>query len=70
MNLKSGLKHILLLPINRQNEMSFIGTTDINDGFQPGDKKAGESLSPFPRKSSGGMTDVSPSFAIIKLKYC
>ena len=36
--------------------------TDINDGFQPGDKKAGESLSPFPRKSSLGTTDTNNGF--------
>ncbi len=33
--------------------MSSVGTTDTNDGFQPGDKKAGKSLSLFPRKSNG-----------------
>jgi len=42
--------------------MSSVGTTDTNNGFQPGDKKAGKSLSLFPRKSSVGTTDINDGF--------
>ena len=49
-NLKSGLNHILLLPIKQQNEMSFIGTTDINNGFQPGEEEHRRTIISFPCK--------------------
>jgi hypothetical protein len=41
---------------------SSVGTTDTNNGFQPGDKQSGESLSLFPRKSSVGTTDTNNGF--------
>ena len=43
-------------------ENSSVGTTDTNNGFQPGDKKARKSLSLFPRKSSVGTTDINDGF--------
>jgi len=41
---------------------SSVGTTDTNNGFQPGAKLSGESLSLFPAKSSVGTTDTNNGF--------
>ena len=43
-------------------EKSSVGTTDINNGFQPSAKLSGESLSLFPARSSVGTTDIINGF--------
>ncbi len=41
---------------------SSVGTTDTNNGFQPGDKQSEKSLSLFPARSSVGTTDFNNGF--------
>ena len=48
--------------IYKISNISSVGKTAIIEVVQPGEKKAGESVSTFPRKSSVGTTDINNGF--------